>query len=69
LLANILLDDLDKELEKRSHHFVRYADDFIIMVKGLSAGNRVMASIRKFLEQKLRVKGNEKKSKVAPVEE
>ena len=38
LLANILLDDLDKELEKRNHHFVRYADDFIIMVKNLSAG-------------------------------
>jgi len=38
LLANILLDDLDKELEKRGHRFVRYADDFIIMVKSLSAG-------------------------------
>jgi RNA-directed DNA polymerase len=69
LLANILLDDLDKELEKRGHHFVRYADDFIIMVKSLSAGNRVMASIRRFLEQKLRLKVNEKKSKVAPVKE
>ena len=69
LLANILLDDLDKELEKRGHHFVRYADDFIIMVKSLSAGNRVMASIRRFLEQELRLQVNEKKSKVAPVEE
>jgi RNA-directed DNA polymerase len=69
LLANILLDDLDKELEKRGHHFVRYADDFIIMVKSLSAGKRVMASIRRFLELKLRLKVNEKKSKVAPVEE
>ena len=69
LLANILLDDLDKELERRGHHFVRYADDFIIMVKSLSAGNRVMASIRRFLEQKLRLKVNEKKSKVAPVKE
>ncbi len=69
LLANILLDDLDKELERRGHHFVRYADDFIIMVKSLSAGKRVMASIRKFLEHKLRLKVNEKKSKVAPVEE
>jgi hypothetical protein len=49
LLANILLDDLDKELERRGHHFVRYADDFIIMVKSLSAGNRVMASIRVIL--------------------
>ncbi len=45
LLANILLDDLDKELEKRSHRFVRYADDFIILVKSLSAAERVMASI------------------------
>jgi RNA-directed DNA polymerase len=69
LLANILLDDLDKELERRGHHFVRYADDFIIMVKSLSAGTRVMASIRRFLERELRLKVNEKKSKVAPVEE
>ena len=69
LLANILLDDLDKELERRGHHFVRYADDFIILVKSLSAGRRVMASIRRFLERELRLKVNEKKSKVAPVEE
>ena len=69
LLANILLDDLDKELEKRGHHFVRYADDFIIMVKSLSAGTRVMASIRRFLEHELRLTVNEKKSKVAPVGE
>ena len=68
LLANILLDDLDKELEKRGHHFVRYADDFIIMVKSISAGTRVMASIRRFLERKLRLKVNEKKSKVDKVE-
>jgi len=69
LLANILLDDLDKELERRGHHFVRYADDFIIMVKSLSAGTRVMASVRRFLERKLHLKVNEKKSKVAPVGE
>jgi len=69
LLANILLDDLDKELEKRGHHFVRYADDFIIMVKSLSAGQRVMDSISRFLERKLRLKVNEKKSKVGQVEE
>ena len=68
-LANVLLDDLDKELERRGHLFVRYADDFIIMVKSLSAGTRVMASIRRFLEQELRLTVNEKKSKVAPVEE
>ena len=63
LLANILLDDLDKELEKRGHHFVRYADDFIILVKSLSAGERVMASISRFLERKLRLTVNEKKSR------
>jgi RNA-directed DNA polymerase len=69
LLANILLDDLDKELEKRGHHFVRYADDFIIMVRSMSAGRRVMASIRRFLERRLRLKVNERKSTVGPVEE
>ncbi len=69
LLANILLDDLDRELEKRGHRFVRYADDFIIMVKSLSAGQRVMDSIRRFLERELRLKVNEKKSKVGPVDE
>ena len=63
LLANILLYDLDKELEKRGHHFVRYADDFIIMVKSLSAGTRVMASVRRFLERELRLTVNEKKSR------
>lgn len=68
ILANILLDDLDKELEKRGHHFVRYADDFIIMMKSLRAGIRVMASIRRFIERELKLKINEKESKVAPVE-
>ena len=63
LLANILLDDLDKELEKRGHRFVRYADDFIIMVKSLSAGQRVMDSIRRFLKRELRLTVNEKKSR------
>ncbi len=67
--ANILLDDLDKELERRGHQFVRYAEDFIIMVKSLRAGNRVMASIKRFLERKLRLQVNEKKNKVAPVGE
>jgi len=64
LLANILLDDLDKELEKRGHSFVRYADDFIILVKSKSAGERVMQSVRKFLERKLKLQVNEKKSHV-----
>ena len=69
LLANILLDDLDKELEQRCHHFSRYADDLIILVRSRRAGERVMASIRRFLENRLRLAVNEKKSKVAPVEE
>lgn len=69
LLANVLLDDLDKELERRGHHFSRYADDLIILVKSPRAGKRVMASIRRFLENKLKLVINEKKSMVAPVEE
>ena len=64
LLANILLDDLDKELEKRGHSFARYADDFIILVKSKSAGERVMQSVRRFLERKLKLQVNEKKSHV-----
>lgn len=64
LLANILLDDLDKELEKRGHKFVRYADDFIILVKSISAGERVMRSVRRFLERRLKLQVNEKKSQV-----
>ena len=62
LLANILLDDLDKELEKRGHCFARYADDFVILVKSKSAGERVMRSVRKFLERKLKLQINEEKS-------
>ena len=69
LLANILLDDVDKELEKRGHCFSRYADDLIILVKSLRAGQRVMNSTRRFLENKLKLAINEQKSKVAPVEE
>jgi RNA-directed DNA polymerase len=65
LLANILLDDLDKELERRGHHFVRYADDFIILVKSQRAGERVMLSIKRFLERKLKLKVNQDKSQVA----
>jgi group II intron reverse transcriptase/maturase len=65
LLANIMLDDLDKELEKRGHRFVRYADDCNIYVKTERAGQRVMSSVRQFLEKKLKLKVNEKKSAVA----
>ena len=69
LLANLLLDDLDKELEKRGHRFVRYADDFIILVKSLSAAERVMTSISRFLKRELRLIVNEKKSSFGKVEE
>ena len=69
LLANILLDELDRELERRGHKFVRYADDFIIMVKTKQAGERVFASIRKFLERELKLEVNETKSKVARLDE
>jgi len=65
LLANILLDDLDKELEQRNHRFARYADDFVILVKSKRAGERVMASITRFLENKLKLTINQDKSKVA----
>jgi RNA-directed DNA polymerase len=65
LLANILLDDLDQELERRGHRFVRYADDCNIYVQTQRAGERVLVSVRQFLEQKLKLKVNEKKSAVA----
>jgi group II intron reverse transcriptase/maturase len=64
LLSNILLDDLDKELEKRGHKFVRYADDCNIYVQTPRAGERVMASLKAFLEKKLKLKVNPKKSRV-----
>jgi RNA-directed DNA polymerase len=65
LLANVLLDDLDKELEKRGHRFVRYADDFIVLVKSRQAGERVMQSLQRFLERNLKLKINQEKSQVA----
>ena len=64
LLSNIVLDELDKELESRGHKFVRYADDCNIYVKSKRAGLRTMASIKRFIEGKLRLKVNEKKSAV-----
>jgi RNA-directed DNA polymerase len=64
LLSNIMLDDLDKELEKRGHKFVRYADDCNIYVKTQRAGERVMESVKGFLEKKLKLKVNPKKSKM-----
>ena len=67
LLANIVLHDLDMELERRGHRFVRYADDFLVLVRSESAGRRVMESISRFLERKLRLTVNLSKSKVAPL--
>lgn len=64
LLSNIMLDDLDKELEKRGHRFARYADDCNIYVKSQRAGERVMANVRRFLEERLSLKVNEQKSAV-----
>lgn len=64
LLANILLDEVDKELEKRGHKFCRFADDSNVYVKSRKAGLRVMASMRKILEGGLKLKVNENKSAV-----
>jgi RNA-directed DNA polymerase len=64
LLSNILLDDLDKELEKRGHAFCRYADDCNIYVKTRKSGERLLASIRRFLEGRLKLRLNESKSGV-----
>ena len=64
LLSNIVLDELDKELEERGLHFVRYADDFHIYVRSKRAGHRVMESITNFIEKKLKLKVNKEKSAV-----
>jgi RNA-directed DNA polymerase len=64
LLANIVLDDLDKELEKRGHRFCRYADDCNIYVGSRSAGGKVMESITRYIEGKLKLKVNRNKSGV-----
>ena len=69
LLANLLLDDLDKELERRGHRFCRYADDCNIYVRSQEAGDRVMASVTEFLEKKLKLRVNREKSAVAHVEQ
>ena len=65
LLSNILLDELDRELERRGHRFVRYADDANIYVRSPRAGERVMASVGCFLSQRLKLAVNRKKSRVA----
>jgi len=66
LLSNILLDELDKELERRGHRFARYADDCNVYVKSKAAGDRVMASLERFLAKQLRLVVNRDKSAVAP---
>ena len=65
LLSNIMLNELDKEIEKRGLRFVRYADDCIIVVRSEKSANRVMENITKFIEKKLGLKVNVEKSKVA----
>jgi len=65
LLSNIVLDELDRELERRKHRFVRYADDCNIYVRSQRAGQRVMITITRFISRRLKLKVNEAKSAVA----
>src|SRR3982075_1956520 len=69
LLSNLVLDELDRELERRGHRYVRYADDCNIYVRSQRAGQRVMESITRFITQKLKLKVNETKSAVARPQE
>jgi RNA-directed DNA polymerase len=69
LLSNIVLDELDRELERRKHHFVRYADDCNIYVRSQRAGQRVMTNVTRFLTRRLKLKVNKTKSAVARPEE
>ena len=69
LLSNLVLDELDRELERRGHRFVRYADDSNIYVRSQRAGQRVMESVTRFISQKLKLKVNEAKSAVARPQE
>jgi RNA-directed DNA polymerase len=67
LLANIVLDPLDKELERRGHHHARYADDFVILVKSAKAAQRVMESVANYVENKLKLTVNRLKSQSGPL--
>ena len=69
LLSNLVLDELDRELERRGHRFVRYADDCNIYVRSERAGQRVMESVTRFITQRLKLKVNEAKSAVARPQE
>ncbi len=64
LLANILLDDFDKELVRRGHHFVRYADDFLVFTKTSEAARRVYVSVSRYLRRKLKLVVNRQKSRI-----
>ena len=61
LLSNVVLDELDRELDRRGHRFVRYADDAKVYVRSKRAGQRVMTSLTKFIQRRLRLKVNEAK--------
>jgi RNA-directed DNA polymerase len=67
LLSNIMLNELDKELERRGHKFARYADDMVILCRSKRSAERVMSSIIRFTEDKLFLKVNREKSQVAPI--
>lgn len=67
LLSNVMLNELDKELERRGHKFVRYADDLVIMCKSRRSAHRVMNSVATFMECKLFLRVNREKSQVAPM--
>lgn len=69
LLANVVLDDLDRELERRGHRFARYADDLVILVRSVRAGQRLMASVARFLRGRLKLEVNAEKSRVVPTDE
>ena len=69
LLANIVLDDLDRELEKRGHRFARYADDLLVLVKSERAGQRVKTRLTTYLDRRLKLPVNEQKSRVAPIDD
>jgi RNA-directed DNA polymerase len=69
LLSNVMLDDLDWELDKRGHRFVRYADDSMVYVASERAAQRVMESISQFIERRLRLRVNAEKSAIAPAVE
>jgi len=69
LLANILLDELDHELEKRGHKFVRYADDFVILCWSLRAGERILRSVTKYLSDELKLTVNTTKSQTVKLKD